>query len=63
MKDGKEGTKKKVDLGRCGEVTLHVASDDKRLLIEFDTEPEGFDKTGLNAFIRALKDVREKMKR
>ena len=55
--------RRKVDLGRCGEVTLHVASDDKRLLIEFDTEPEGFDKTGLNAFIRALKDVREKMKR
>ena len=35
----------------------------KRLLIEFDTVAEGFDKTGLNSFISALKEVREKMKR
>lgn len=63
MKEQKEFGRKKVDLGRCGKVTLHLAGDGKRLLIEFDTEPEGFDKTGLNSFISALKDVREKMKR
>jgi hypothetical protein len=63
MKDAKEATNTTIDLGRCGEVTLHLAADQKRLLIEFDTDPEGFDKTGLNAFVDALKAVREKMKR
>jgi hypothetical protein len=63
MKEAKERTKKKVDLGRCGEVTLHLSADAKRLLLEFETEPEGLDKTGLNAFIDALKKVREKMER
>ena len=63
MKDAKERTKKKVDLGRCGDVTLHLDADRKRLLIEFEVDPEGFDKTGLNAFIDALKKVREKMER
>ena len=63
MTEHKESGRKKVDLGRCGEVTLHLAGDHKRLLIEFDTVAEGFDKTGLNSFISALKDVREKMKR
>lgn len=55
--------KKKVDLGRCGAVTLHLSKDDKYLLLEFETEPEGLDKTGLNSFIDALKKVREKMSR
>jgi hypothetical protein len=32
-------------------------------LIAFDTHPEGFDKTGVNTFIDALKKVREKMQR
>ena len=54
---------KKVDLGRCGAVTLHVSRDGKHLLLEFDTAPEGLDKTGLNSFIDALKKVREKMDR
>lgn len=54
---------KKVDLGRCGTVTLHLSKNDKRLLLEFATEPEGLDKTGLNSFIAALKEVRERMKR
>jgi len=63
MKDAKDATQKKIDLGRCGEVTLHIAGDQKRLLIEFDTDAEGFDKSGLNAFIDALKAAREKMKR
>ena len=55
--------KKKVDLGRCGAVTLHLSKDEKRLLLEFETEPEGLDKTGLNGFIDALKKVRERMSR
>jgi hypothetical protein len=40
-----------------------VSADRKRLLLEFETEPEGFDKSGLNAFIDALKKIREKMDR
>jgi hypothetical protein len=63
VKDAKERTKRKVDLGRCGDVTLHLDADRKRLLLEFQTVPEGLDKAGLNAFIDALKKVREKMER
>ena len=63
MKDAKERTRKKVDLGRCGDVTLHLDAERKRLLLEFETVPEGLDKAGLNAFIDALKKVREKMER
>jgi hypothetical protein len=59
----KEPVEKKIDLGRCGAVILHVSADRKRLLLEFETEPEGFDKSGLNAFIDALKKVRERMER
>ena len=58
-----EAYKKKVDLGRCGAVTLHLSKDEKHLLLEFETEPEGLDKTGLNSFIDALKKVRERMSR
>jgi len=35
----------------------------KRLLLEFECQPEGLDKTGLNAFIDALKKERDKMER
>jgi hypothetical protein len=59
----KEQYPKKVDLGRCGAVTLHVSKDSKRLLLEFETEPEGLDKSGLNGFIDALKKVRDRMDR
>jgi len=59
----KEKYDKKVDLGRCGDVTLHLSKGGKRLLLEFDTEPEGLDKAGLNSFIDALKKVRERMER
>jgi hypothetical protein len=59
----KEAYQKKIDLGRCGAVTLHVSKDAKRLLLEFETEPEGLDKTGLNSFIDALKKVRDRMNR
>lgn len=58
-----EGKVKKVDLGSCGAVTLHVSPDRRHLLIGFDTQPEGFDKTGVNTFIDALKNVRDKMER
>lgn len=63
MKEGKDPIQKSVDLGRCGSVILHVSADRKRLLLEFETEAEGFDKSGLNAFIDALKKIREKMER
>jgi hypothetical protein len=59
----KESYQKEIDLGRCGAVTLHVSKDGKRLLLEFATEPDGLDKTGLNYFIDALKKVRERMDR
>jgi hypothetical protein len=57
------GKEKKVDLGRCGDVVLHVSADRKRLLIEFDVDAKGFDKTGLNSFIDALEKIRGKMDR
>jgi hypothetical protein len=59
----KEPIQKKIELGRCGAVTLHVSADRKRLLLQFETEPEGFDKSGLNTFIDALKKIRDKMDR
>ena len=59
----KETYPKPIDLGRCGEVILHLSKDRKRLLLEFQTEPDGLDKTGLNSFIDALKKVRERMDR
>lgn len=59
----KDKPPKRVELGRCGAVTLHMSPDQKRLLLEFATEPEGLDKTGLNTFIDALKKAREKMSR
>lgn len=63
MKEKDEGKQKKVELGRCGAVTLHLSANQKRLLIGFEIEPEGFDKSGLNGFIDALKKVRDKMER
>jgi len=59
----KENYQKKVDRGRCGEVTLHIGKGGTRLLLEFDTEPDGLDKTGLNSFIDALKKARDRMER
>ncbi len=59
----KDSYQKKVELGRCGAVTLYISKDGKRLLLEFETEPEGLDKTGLNSFIDALKKARERMER
>lgn len=59
----KPRTGKQIDLGRCGSVTLHVSEDRKRLLIGFDVDPKGFDKTGVNTFIDSLKKVRDKMER
>lgn len=63
MADKDDGKRKKVDLGDCGSVTLHLSSDERHLLIAFDTRPEGFDKTGLNVFIAALEKIRKKMQR
>lgn len=58
-----EPIQRQVDLGSCGKVVLLLAGDRKRLLIAFDVEKEGFDKSGLNAFIDALEKVRKKMDR
>ena len=55
--------KKKVDLGRCGAVTLHLSTDEKRLLLEFETEPEGLDsKSGPNGLFDAPKKARERIR-
>lgn len=59
----KEATQKKVDLGDCGAVTLHLSGDRRHLLLEFATEAKGLDKTGVNGFIDALKKIRERMER
>ena len=61
--EGEKHSEKAVDLGRCGSVTLLLSGDRKRLLIAFDVDERGFDKSGLNGFIDALKKVREKMER
>ena len=58
-----ESTVKEVDLGKCGSVKLHLSKSQKRLLVEFDTDPDGFDKVGLNAFIDALEKIRKRMDR
>ena len=63
MPDKGTEKQKRVDLGASGSVTFHLSADRRRLLIAFDTQPEGFDKTGVNTFIEALKKVREKMQR
>ena len=63
MGKSKESKEKSVDLGPCGSVTLHLSADRKHLFIEFQVQPEGFDKAGLNGFIDALEKVRKKMER
>jgi hypothetical protein len=55
--------KETVNLGRSGEVALHVAEDGTRLLIEFKTDPLGLTKAGVNGLIDALKAIRKEMKR
>jgi len=62
-KGSKEIKEKQVDLGPCGEATLRLSADRKRLQIEFKVDAKGFDKTGLNGLIDALERVREKMHR
>jgi hypothetical protein len=58
-----DDSKMKFDLGKSGNITCHLSSDAKRLLIEFDVDKEGLSKTGVNGLIDALKKVREKMVR
>lgn len=62
-KESKEIKDKQVDLGPCGEATLRLSADRKRLHIEFKVDAKGFDKSGLNGLIDALERVREKMHR
>jgi hypothetical protein len=59
----KEWKTKRFELGPSGDVTLHISEDAKRLLIEFATDPRGFDKSGLNGFIDALRKARDRMER
>ena len=47
--------KKEYDLGKSGRIVCHVSEDGKRLLIEFDVDKEGLNKTGVNGLIEALK--------
>jgi len=61
--EAKERKEKRVDLGRCGSVTLYLSGDRKRLLVGFDVDDKGFDKAGLNGFIDALRKLRDKMER
>lgn len=63
MADDDKRIDKKIDLGRCGNVTMHLSGDRKRLLIAFAVDARGFDKSGLNGFIDALKKIRDKMER
>jgi hypothetical protein len=60
MADGKEKT---FDLGKSGTITCHLSEDGKRLLIDFNVDKRGLNKTGVNGLIDALKNVREKMVR
>jgi hypothetical protein len=60
MADGKEKT---FDLGKSGTITCHLSEDAKRLLIDFNVDKRGLNKTGVNGLIDALKNVREKMVR
>ena len=62
-KQADKRAEKSVNLGRCGSVKLLLAGDRKRLLIAFEVDARGFDKSGLNGFIDALKKVRDKMER
>jgi hypothetical protein len=55
--------RKHFDLGKSGGITCHVSEDEKRLLIEFDTQEEGLTKTGVNGLIDALKQIRERVVR
>ena len=49
--------------GRSGSVSPHLSENRNRSSIGFETESEGFDKTGINVVIDALKKVCEKMQR
>jgi hypothetical protein len=62
-KGTKEIKEKRVDLGPCGEATLRLSADRKRLHVEFKVDAKGFDKSGLNGLIDALEWARDKMHR
>jgi hypothetical protein len=55
--------KKRVDLGKSGNVTFYVSADSTRLLIDFDVDRRGLTKTDVNGFIDALKEIRKSMVR
>jgi hypothetical protein len=51
------------DLGKSGEITMHLDGERKWLLIEFRTDAKGLDKTGVSRLIDALRDMRDRMDR
>lgn len=59
----KEGWKKKVDLGRDGNITIYISENAKKLLIGFEVDKDGLSKAGVNGLIDALKKARDKMDR
>jgi len=63
MKDPDPPREKRVSLGRCGDVTLRLSPDRRRLVVVFEIQPDGFDKTGVNGLIDALTKAREEMER
>jgi len=58
-----KGKTKRYDLGRDGEIILHVSEDTKRLLIEFHVDKKGLTKSGVHGLIDALEEIRKKMDR
>jgi len=59
----KAGWKKKIDLGRDGNIIIYISENAKRLLIGFEVDKEGLSKAGVNGMIDALKKARDKMER
>ena len=51
-------TSREFDLGRSGKVIAHVSDDEKRLLLEFDVDQRGLNKTGVNSLIEMLNTTR-----
>ena len=44
----KAGWKKKIDLGRDGNIIIYISENAKRLLIGFEVDKEGLSKAGVN---------------
>src|SRR5262249_19262720 len=49
--------------GRSGNIELQLSENQKRLLLLFDVDEKGLDKTDVNALIDELKRLRDRMQR